>query len=88
MTPLRHFRRPGADVQAVQLTADRLFPIRRELAKRGIRYELHQHGLLLTGVRGQPLPCDWGDWLVIDRDGYWDVYRDVVVRGWIEKGAA
>ncbi|MGY1773522.1 hypothetical protein [Blastococcus sp. SYSU D00813] len=79
---VQYLRRPGANVQAVQLNAAHLFQIRRELRRRGIRYEAHGHGLLLTGSRGQPLPCHWGDWVVFDGDGYWDVYGDVVVRGW------
>lgn len=79
---LQQFRRPGADVQAIQLTARALPAIRSELAARDIHHEVHDDGhLLLWGERG-PRPLWWGDWLVIEEDGFWDVYGNSVIEGW------
>jgi hypothetical protein len=81
-------RRPGADVQAIQLTARGLFTLRRELAERGIAYDVHSDDghLLLHSDRG-PRPLPWGSWVVFEEDGTWDVYRDSVIRSWLGEAA-
>lgn len=88
MTVLQNFRRPGADVQAIQLTARALPDIRSELAARDIHHEVHDLDghLLLHSDRG-PRPLWWGDWLVVESDGFWEVYRDVVIKKWLGEAA-
>jgi hypothetical protein len=81
---VQQMRRPGADVQAIQLTARALPAIRSELAARDIHHEVHPDDghLLLHSDRG-PRPLWWGDWLIVEEDGHWDVYGNSVIEGWL-----
>ena len=86
---MRPMRRPGADVWVVQLTARALPAIRHTLDERGIEYEVHPDDghFLLHSERG-PRPLRWGDWLVFQEDGGWDVYGDVVIKSWNQREVA